>query len=95
MDGSLVASKIVLASSFFLRGPLLPTKTCQTRQIACKWLIPLSESLAGCSKKPAKRLPNTCQKPDKSLAAIILNLASLKQNSLLMFILFCLLTTEI
>jgi len=51
--------------------------------------------LAGCSKKPAKRLPNTCQKPDKSLAAIILNLASLKQNSLLMFILFCLLTTEI
>jgi hypothetical protein len=55
----------------------------------------LGESLAVGSKKPAKRLPKTCQKPDKSLAAIILSLASPKQNSLLMFIPFCLLTTEI
>jgi hypothetical protein len=49
----------------FLRSPLLPTKTRQTCQIARNPLIPLGKSLSGHAKKPAKDLPNTCQKPDK------------------------------
>jgi len=64
----------------FSPRPLLPTKTCQTYQIARKRLIPLSESLAGCCQKTCptldKCLPKTRQisggdQPSKQMSATL------------------------
>jgi hypothetical protein len=51
---TLIAGSILLKTAKFLRGPLLPRKTRQTRQIGLNLLITLTKLMSGCSKKPDK-----------------------------------------
>ena len=55
---ALFAGSILFSTGNFLRGPLSPIKTRQTRQIGPNLLITLSKLMSGCSKK-------TRQTPDK------------------------------
>jgi hypothetical protein len=49
----------LFSTAKFLRGPLSPIKTRQTRQIALNLLITLSKLMSGCSKKPDKHPTNS------------------------------------
>ena len=53
------AGSILFSAANFLRGPLSPIKTRQTRQIGPNLLITLSKLMSGCSKKPDKHPTNS------------------------------------
>jgi hypothetical protein len=56
---ALIAGSTLFSTAKFLRGPLSPIKTRQTRQIALNLLITLSKLMSGCSKKPDKHPTNS------------------------------------